>query len=650
MRMSFVRRASRWSVCAGILATAVGPVQAQGPTEAISVTPESVPAGQVDVPDPGVNVMSADGRFVVFSSHSSTLVPGDTNGRRDVFLRDRLTGKTERVDLGPGGTEANYGGEWPTISADGRYVAFFSAATNLVPFSGPVYYGVFVRDRQAGTLRRLGVDASGTPPNNSTVRPTISANGRYVAFYSLASNFLPGAAAPNVYQLYVQDLQTGATQHVDAGMSGEPAGSEANTVSLSADGRYVAFSSHAPNLVPNDTNGMTDVFVRDRVLWTLERVSVSSDQQQGDSHSGVPAISADGRYVAFSSSATNLAPGGHWPHSGAFVRDLQLGTTKRLSVYQPGVQDPGTVSRPSISADGRYVAFGYYPGGEDATWYVVRRDRVLGSTAWVSLDSAGSVANDQSSVISMTPDGRFVAFTSVATNLVAGDDAWSWDLFVRDNAPGTIGTQTSTLSPQAATFGVQTVGTSSAASLFELRNTGTSPLLIQALRLKGADERRFFLMHTCGASLPAGARCPMRVTFQPTLASAYSATLETIAGNQQSTIRPLTGTGVPGQGEIRPITLGFAPQAVGTTSPAKVVTVANAGLSVLPIKSIYLSGPDARQFVRAKNCPAVLAVGATCTVRVYFKPTSSGTKQATLTVWAGGTVGPKVAAITATGT
>jgi len=115
-------------------------------------------------------------------------------------------------------------------------------------------------------------------------------------------------------------------------------------------------------------------------------------------------------------------------------------------------------------------------------------------------------------------------------------------------------------------------------------------------------------------------------------------------------LRPLTGTGVPGLSEIRPTTLSFGPQAVGTTSPAKDVSVANAGLSVLPIKSIYLSGTDARQFVRAKDCPAMLAVGATCTVHVYFKPTSSGSKQATLTVWTGGTAGPKVVSIVATGT
>jgi Tol biopolymer transport system component len=621
-----------------------------GATRLVSATADALPVGDAWGSDPGPNVVSADGRFVVFTSWSSRVVPGDTNDRPDVFVRDMQAGTVERVNVGPGGVEANYGGEWPSISADGRFVAFHSAATNLVAGDSPDYLDVFVRDRQNGTTRRVGVDLAGTPPNDSTGFPSLSADGRYVAFRSWATNFPAGAGNGADAALFVQDLATGVTDHVDVALGGGPADGEAFTVAINADGRYIAFASRATNLVAGDTNASSDVFVRDRLLRTTERVSVSSGNAQGDLHSHSAAISVDGRYVAFESGASNLASGGAWPHSGVFVRDRQLGTTERVSVYQSGVQDPGTVSEPSISADGRFVAFTYYTGGEAAQWHVVRRDRAMSHTAWIDVSSSGVPGNEGSGLPVMTPDGRFVVFVSLATNFAPGDSPNTWDLFRRDNAPTGPGTQSYEVTPEAAAFGDQTLGTSSTPRAFQLRNTGTAPLLIQALRIEGPNARKFLLAHVCGASIPPGVVCDMQVSFRPTWAGQHFASLKVIAGDELATSGALSGSGVRAQGAVLPTSIAFGQQPVRTTSKARAVSVTNTGRSVLPIKSIYLSGPDARQFVRAENCPSYLDVGAACTVRVYFKPTSTGSKTATVTIWTGGGAGPMVVPVAGTGT
>jgi Tol biopolymer transport system component len=383
---------------------------------------------------------SADGRYVAFWSSASNLVPGDTNAAADIFVRDRQLGTTERASVDSGGAQANSGSDYLlSISADGRYVAFASNASNLVPGDTNGHWDVFVRDRQLGTTERVSVDSGGAQANADSLEPSISADGRYVAFWSNASNLVPGDTN-TASDIFVRDRLLGTTERVSVDSNGTQADKFSDSPSISADGRYVAFESFATNLVPGDTNGTYDVFVHDRQLGTTERVSVDSNGAQANSSSGpTSSISADGRYVAFASAASNLVPGDTNDASDVFVRDRLLGTTERDSVDSAGAQGNGPYGSgsPSVSADGRYVVFAsestnLVPGDTNGTNDIFVRDRLLGTTERVSVDSAGAQANSDSSYPSISADGRYVGFTSNASNLVPGDTNAFADMFVRD--------------------------------------------------------------------------------------------------------------------------------------------------------------------------------------------------------------------------
>lgn len=276
--------------------------------------------------DSGWPAISDDGRFVAFASQASNLVPGDTNDRSDVFVRDRSSAAMERANVSDSGSESD-GEAHPAvaISGDGRFVAFESSATNLVPGeANPI--DVFLRDREAGTTRRLNVGPNGENGDGGSCCPGISRGGRFIAFISLASNLVPGRSLPGKHA-YVHDLATGKNEVIDVAPSGSPgdASSESVSLSISADGRYIPFVSKASDLVPGDTNGAADVFVRDRQMGTTQRVNLGDSGQQ--SGSGVipyfkpMAISGDGRFVAFESADPALVPGDTNNATDIFVHD-----------------------------------------------------------------------------------------------------------------------------------------------------------------------------------------------------------------------------------------------------------------------------------------------------------------------------------------
>jgi Tol biopolymer transport system component len=329
--------------------------------------------------------VSANGRYVAFESEASNLVSGDTNNAWDIFVRDRETGKTTRVSVDSNGNQADSESHYPSISADGRYVVFESFASNLVPGDTNGAWDIFLRDRQTNKTTLVSVDSNGTPAKNDT---------DYSAF-------------PD----------------------------------MSADGRYVTFMSRSPDFVTGDTNGRRDIFVHDRQTGETTRVSVDSSGKEGDQDSWNPAISADGRYVAFHADATNLVPGDTNNLEDVFVHDRQTGETTRASVDSAGNQGNGDSQKPAISADGRYVAFESRAANlvlEDTsdTWDVFVHDRQTGETTRVSVDSAGNQANAASRFAAISADGRYVAFQSDASNLVADDTNSAPDVFMHDRQTG----------------------------------------------------------------------------------------------------------------------------------------------------------------------------------------------------------------------
>ncbi len=382
-------------------------------------------------------VTSADGRFVAFESIASNLVSGDTNGLNDIFVHDRQTGATERVSVATGGTEANGVSYSAAISADGRFVAFWSNASNLVSGDTNGTSDIFVHDRQTGTTERVSVATGGAEGNGSSTIPAISADGRFVAFVSYATNLVAGDT--NGYaDVFVHDRQTGTTERVSVATGGTQGDNASSDATISPDGRLVAFDSVATNLVGSDGNSKRDVFVHDRQTGATERVSVATGGAEVNDDSYVPVMSADGRLVAFYSHASNLVSGDTNSKYDVFVHDRQTGTTERVSVATGGTEAIGGDSyAPSISADGRFVAFysdatNLVSGDTNAAYDVFVRDRQAGTTERVSVATGGGQANSDSLYLAISADGRFVAFRSNASNLVSGDTNAAYDIFVRD--------------------------------------------------------------------------------------------------------------------------------------------------------------------------------------------------------------------------
>ncbi len=380
--------------------------------------------------------ISDDGRFVAFVSIATNLVMGDTNGAADIFVHDSLGGTTERVSIDSAGAEGNADSYEPSISADSRFVAFKSLASNLVPGDTNGFDDIFVHDRLSATTERVSVDSAGGQGNNFSSSPRISDDGRFVTFLSAATNLVPGITAG---QVYVRDRLIGTTECVSIASGGAQGNDFSANPSISAGGRFVAFESLATNLVAGDTNGVYDVFLRDRLHGTTERVSVSTTGAQATSGCTYAVVSADGLFVAFNGSVPGLP-------AGVLVRDRQLATTECASVSSSGVPgNNGGGFRASISADGQSVGFGSLAtnlvvGDTNGVADVFVHDRQSGVTERVSVDSVAAQGNSYSDYSALSGDGRFAAFFSNASNLVVGDTNGFTDVFVRErwySSPGT---------------------------------------------------------------------------------------------------------------------------------------------------------------------------------------------------------------------
>ena len=342
-------------VFAGFLAAAfmAASVSYAGTTEIVSVDSNGKP-GNSGSNEPSI---SSDGRFVAFHSFADNLVPDDTNGMADVFIHDRQTGKTEIISKDSSGKLGNNHSDDPAISADGRFAAFRSGASNLVPGDKNGMTDIFVHDRQTGKTKLISKNSAGELGNNDSSEPAISANGRYVVFRSFASNLVKDDTN-NKSDVFVHDIQTGKTKLISKDSAGILGNNDSSEPAISADGRYVAFRSWASNLVPGDTNGKSNIFVHDRKTGETKIISKGSDGKQAKGPSSLPSISADGRFVAFLSGAGNLVQGDTNGMDDAFVHDRQTGKTEIISVDSAGNQGKGGgCFIPVINADGRFVAF-----------------------------------------------------------------------------------------------------------------------------------------------------------------------------------------------------------------------------------------------------------------------------------------------------
>lgn len=408
--------------------------------------------------------ISADGRYVAFRSFADNLSGVDATGMTDIFVRDTQTNETTLVsrETGAAGPAADDDSEDPAISADGRFVVFESDADNLSADANPSFVNVFVRDLETDTTtlvsRETGAAGIGAADHSDgTGPPGISADGRFVAFMSEANN-LSTEENEAFLNVFVRDTQSNTTILASraTGAAGLGAGADSNTSAISANGRFVGFQTQADNLAAGQDNSAGNVFLRDLETGSTELISRMSTSEGGagaDGNSSFPAISADGRYVAFNSVAENLI-GGHFDETcldptppselncaQVYLRDRTTSETKLISrVGDELLAGEGSSDHAAISADGRYIAFesdadNLSTADADATNDIFVSDATTMEITLVSRQSAGEGAaagEDDSSDPEISSTGRFVAFESTADNLSTVDGDVFSDAFLRD--------------------------------------------------------------------------------------------------------------------------------------------------------------------------------------------------------------------------
>jgi Tol biopolymer transport system component len=391
--------------------------------------------------------MTGDNRYVVYQSAATNLVPNDTNKFMDIFLFDRQTKETTLISKAADGTLGNGTSRQPRITPDGRYIVYNSAASNLVEGDTNALTDIFVYDRTTQQTKRINVANDGSQANLGSRLPYISDDGMRVSFLSSANNLVPGDTN-KFNDIFVRDLKKNTTVRVSVSSTGVQANGSSWKNNISGNGRYVVYQSAAKNLVASDTNKVEDVFVYDLNTKKTTRASVSSAGLQSNNGAWHPSISADGRYVAFWSGANNLVAGDTNFYEDVFVHDRKTKTTTRVSVDSDGKQGRLDSSVPSISRDGRYVAFrswsAFAPEDDNKVDDIYVHDRTTGTTTLVSkgMDgtsctpgapgSIGGPGTNGSRDAVISPNGKTVAFKSLCNDLVPVDTNVLIDVFAHD--------------------------------------------------------------------------------------------------------------------------------------------------------------------------------------------------------------------------
>lgn len=411
------RTAGRLALTAAVAASTLATL---GPARAEAVVVSNTVPVLVRGTDSAGGQLAGGASDVRISSNGRWMAWSNANGAA-TYRKDLLSGATVLVSLNDADEPANAFSSVAGISTDGSKVAFITSASNMG--QGPTTLkDVYVRDVPAGTTVRANIAVGGGTVAAYGGQASLSDDGKVVAFDGQT-----GAAI-------VRTLATGVSERVDLSSSEVPGNGQSDQVTLSSDGRYVAFSTDSSNLVPNDTNGAYDVFVRDRQAGTTERVSVQQGGGQASGGSYQPSISGNGRYVAFLSLAADVVPGDTDGTSDVFRRDRIGLTTVRASLSTGGAQPNQGSYSPIVSDDGRYVTFGTQASNltlpVNGMKKVVRRDLTQNVTIEIGLNPAKQPGNDGSVPGSTSGDGRSIAFISESSDLVAGDTNAIPDAFV----------------------------------------------------------------------------------------------------------------------------------------------------------------------------------------------------------------------------
>jgi hypothetical protein len=387
--------------------------------------------------------ISQDGRYVVFGSVDSGIVANDTNGRMDVFVRDLKLGTTTRVNLSSTGAELSLGySGFFRMSANGRFVLFDSANNNVVSGDTNSKIDIFLRDLKNNTTEMVSLTSSGGLPNDASSGADISADGRYVAFKSYASNIVSGDTNGS-WDIFIRDRKLATTKLISKSTAGLPSNGSSNSPSISCDGSYVTFSSNGTDLVSGDTNGLADIFLMDRVNG--DSVSNITPNSNGTGASTNADISCNGETILFHSDASNLVINDTNNAPDLFAYNMIDGTFERVNLDPSGNETVGSpisagVERPgndSMDFSGRYVVFSGYTstlvsGDTNNTRDVFIRDLKDGVTQIISKRNSTTQTNDMSFDSAISLDGRKVLFTSFDNSIVSGDTNGVPDLFVSD--------------------------------------------------------------------------------------------------------------------------------------------------------------------------------------------------------------------------
>ncbi len=381
----------------------------------------------------GVAKVSHNGNRVAFVSFATDLVGVDIGDYANVFARTRSTGRTQLVTRTWTGEPTDGPSRVNGVSRTGRFVAYDSAATNIARRDTNGVYDIFVRDLEQGRSERISVTYDGKQPDRESFRPSLSGNGRIVVYDSYATNLVPHDTNGG-FDVFLRNRQTDTTRRISVGPGGLQADGESTGAVISADGGVVCYESGAENLVANDGNDEPDVFCYDRATRTTELASVALDGTSGVDNAVMGDVSADGRFVVFTSLGNDYVEGDGNGFADVFVRDLQEDSTVRVSLTTAGAGRKATSFWPSISADGSVVTFdtdGAFVPGDTNTKYDVYRHRLTdGTTRRVSVADDGAQGSLASLLNDLSGDGRFVVFLT-DNNFTAGADNHRTDVMIR---------------------------------------------------------------------------------------------------------------------------------------------------------------------------------------------------------------------------